>query len=57
MFDLDLKYEDFPPKPIGVGGTIAHAIERLPAFVRQNNDYDAVGYHKEAYSPPFFKER
>ena len=33
LFDLNLKYKDFPEEPIGVGGTIAHAIERLPALV------------------------
>lgn len=48
LFDLDLKYEDFPPEPIGVGGTIAHAIERLPAFVCQNNGYDAYMYNHHA---------
>ena len=28
LFDLNLQYKDFPSEPIGVGGTIAHAIER-----------------------------
>lgn len=41
LFDLNLKYEDFPPEPIGVGGTIAHAIERLPAFLTKLNGYEA----------------
>lgn len=33
LFELKLKATDFPPEPIGVGGTIAHAIERLPTVV------------------------
>ena len=29
LFDMSLRYEDFPEEPIGVDGTIAHALERL----------------------------
>ena len=29
MLSLDLKYEDFPPEPLGVDGSIAHAFERV----------------------------
>ncbi len=29
MLSLDLKYEDFPPEPLGTDGSIAHALERL----------------------------
>lgn len=45
LFDLNLQYEDFPEEPIGVGGTIAHAIERLPGFVVQNNGYEQKIYN------------
>lgn len=45
LFDLDLQYEDFPEEPIGVGGTIAHAIERLPGFVVQNSGYENKIYN------------
>lgn len=41
LFDLNLELEEFPPEPIGVGGTIAHAIERLPALVCRLNAYEA----------------
>jgi len=41
LFDLGLKTEDFPKEPIDVGGTIAHAIERLPALVAQGVGYRA----------------
>jgi len=33
LFGLGLAYSDFPPEPIGVGGTIAHAIERVVGVV------------------------
>jgi lipopolysaccharide biosynthesis protein len=29
MFELDLRYEDFPPEPLGMDGSIAHGVERL----------------------------
>ena len=32
-------YEDFPEEPIGVGGTLAHAIERIPPLVASRNGY------------------
>lgn len=49
LFDLNLQFSDFPVEPIGVGGTVAHAIERLPAFVCQ-----ATGYQAKAYDPQSF---
>ena len=44
LFDLNLDIEEFPPEPIGVGGTIAHAIERLPALVCKLNGYEVKEY-------------
>ncbi|MWN90622.1 hypothetical protein GQ597_07910 [Gilliamella sp. Pra-s65] len=46
LFVLNLSYEDFPKEPIGVGGTIAHAIERLPVFVCEQNGYKGCVYTK-----------
>lgn len=46
LFALNLSYEDFPEEPIGVGGTIAHAIERLPVFVCEQNGYKGCIYTK-----------
>lgn len=47
LFDLSLTKNDFPPEPIGVGGTIAHAIERLPALVCKLSGYQAKTYNKD----------
>ncbi len=46
LFELDLTFEDFPEEPIGVEGTIAHAIERLPALVCERNEYKSFIYSK-----------
>jgi len=40
LFSVDLHLEEFEPEPIGVGGTLAHAIERLPAVIAMRNGYD-----------------
>lgn len=44
MFEFPLELEEFPAEPIGVGGTIAHAFERLPAFICEHNGYKARTY-------------
>lgn len=46
LLDLNLSYEDFPEEPVGVGGTIAHAIERMPAFVAERQGF-SVGIFNE----------
>ena len=46
LFDLGLRIEDFPEEPIGVGGTIAHAIERLPPIVSERYGYKSRFYTK-----------
>ena len=39
LFELNLRYEDFPKEPIPTTGTIAHAIERVLGIVAENNGY------------------
>lgn len=46
LFDLKLTYKSFPKEPIGVGGSIAHAIERLPALVCRLEGYKPLAYSK-----------
>lgn len=44
LFDIKLKSEDFPEEPIGIDGTIAHAIERMPGLVAESQGYKACFY-------------
>ncbi len=44
LFIEDLSYNDFPQEPIGINGTLAHAIERLPSYVASNAGYDTKLY-------------
>ncbi len=39
LFSVPLELEEFEPEPIGVGGTLAHAVERLPGLVAVRNGY------------------
>lgn len=40
VFDLKLKYEDFPQEAGQTDGTLAHALERVIAFVCKNGGYN-----------------
>lgn len=57
LFTLDLAPEDFPAEPIGIGGTLAHALERIPVPLARHNGYEAGCYlldlppHDEDASP------
>lgn len=44
LFALELAPEDFPAEPIGVGGTLAHALERIPVLLARCNGYEAGCY-------------
>ncbi len=44
LYDLNLKYNDFPPEPIPVDGTIAHAVERLHSIVAEYKGYKTLTY-------------
>ncbi|MGN0008257.1 MAG: hypothetical protein ACI33N_01200, partial [Desulfovibrionaceae bacterium] len=34
------KFEDFPKEPIGIDGTLAHALERVPTIVCERSGYE-----------------
>ncbi|MCI7568401.1 MAG: hypothetical protein MSH25_03370 [Desulfovibrio sp.] len=40
LLECGLRFEDFPEEPIGVGGTPAHALERVPPLVCKRCGYD-----------------
>lgn len=50
LFTFDIRLEEFPEEPVGVGGTLAHALERLPAVVAARNGYAAGSFVR---SSPF----
>ena len=39
LFDHDWQWEDFPPEPNDIDGTILHAIERAYGYVAQASGY------------------
>ena len=39
LYDADWTYEDFPPEPLAVDGTLLHAVERVYPFVAQHEGY------------------
>lgn len=45
LFSLGLSYDDFPEEPIPVGGTLAHAIERIPPIVAKNAGYKTAQFN------------
>ena len=48
LFTCDLRLEEFAEEPIGVGGTLAHAVERLPALLAVRNGYSAKSFTMHA---------
>lgn len=51
LFELELKYEDFPEEPTGTNdGNIMHAIERLYPFVAQQNGYYSAWVLSDKYA-------
>ncbi|MDD3682933.1 MAG: rhamnan synthesis F family protein [Desulfovibrio desulfuricans] len=44
IFSCGLEYLDFPPEPIGVGGTLAHAFERIPPLVASRNGFKSYSF-------------
>ena len=47
LYDLNIKWEDFPKEPIDYDGTILHAIERLLPFIAMKNGYTECLTHVE----------
>lgn len=39
LFDQDWEYEDFPPEPNAIDGTLLHAVERIYSYVVQQEGY------------------
>lgn len=48
LFTLPLHLEEFTKEPVGVEGTLAHAIERLPALLAARNGYAAGTFSRAA---------
>ncbi len=44
LIDLDLGFDDFEPEPIGITGSLAHTIERLPALVAAHSGFSTRAY-------------
>ena len=47
LWDLRLRWEDYPPEPIPKDGTVLHALERLPPLLAEHNGFDFVTTHVE----------
>ena len=39
LFTCELRLDEFAAEPVGVGGTLAHAMERMPAIIAGRNGY------------------
>jgi len=56
LFEINFSYDDFPKEPIGVGGTLAHALERLHAIVAENQGYKTICYVNQDHLIKIFQE-
>ncbi len=45
LFDLNLKWEDYPEEPVAYDGTILHAIERLFPLITRRAGYECAVTH------------
>ena len=50
LFEIGLTMDDFPKEPIANGGTIAHAIERMPGMVCASQGYQTAIYNHTSNS-------
>jgi len=44
LMTAGIGFEDFPEEPIGISGTLAHAVERLPAVIARHQNYSTRCY-------------
>jgi predicted HAD superfamily hydrolase len=57
LFHDGLSYNDFPQEPVGINGTLAHAIERLPSYIAKNAGYDTkLHIEPEILSKVFYNQ-
>ena len=45
LLELGLSWEDYPPEPVPIDGTMLHAIERLLPFVAEHQGYHFASTH------------
>ena len=56
LFYQNLLYDDFPQEPIGINGTLAHAIERMPSYIANTAGYSTKIYiNPDILSKIFYK--
>jgi hypothetical protein len=57
LFHQKITYNDFHEEPIGINGTLAHAIERLPSYIANEAGYDTKMYlNNEMLSKTFYSQ-
>lgn len=59
LLECGLRFEDFPEEPIGVGGTLAHALERVPPLVCTRRGYrvrSLICFPSTHYLPERFQD-
>ena len=45
LFELGLSWDDYPPEPLPIDGTMLHAIERLLPFIAEHGGYRCAAIH------------
>ena len=55
LYNYDWKYEDFPPEPNSVDGSLLHAIERVYPFVVLQEEYYPAVVMADEYAIMVFK--
>lgn len=50
LFDYDWEYNDFPPEPNNIDGTLLHAVERAYAYIGQGAGYYSGWLHSDKFA-------